>query len=141
MNAEERWLPVVGLEAWYEVSDLGRVRRVRAASGEMISRLLKPSVNSDGYLTVGVGETRYTRRTRPVHLLVADAFMGPRGDGLEVDHVDGDKKNPRRTNLEAVSHGENIRRGMARKRLLDCLSPLNPLALATAIVSAAEVSP
>ena len=77
----ERWLPVVGYEGYYEVSNLGRVQR---HSG----RILKPYVNRKNY-----GEycqVRLSRggvaRTCEVHILVARAFLGPCPDGYQVCH-------------------------------------------------------
>lgn len=38
-----------------------------------------------------------------------DAFIGPRPDGLETNHKDGDKSNNRPDNLEYVTKRENCR--------------------------------
>jgi hypothetical protein len=117
----EAWLPVVGWEAWYEVSDLGRVRRIdyrvnRPVNDRRVVTLLSPSLNSGGYLSVILSAPGVKRRTRVVHLLVADAFLGPRAPGLEIDHVDMNRANPRLANLEAVTHRENVRRSRAARR-------------------------
>lgn len=109
-GAEERWLPVVGYEGWYEVSDLGRVRRIRDRIGRPMERLLRWSPSKFEYPTVGIFD-----RARPIHLLVADAFLGPRLPGFEVDHVDGDRNNPKLSNLEIVTRAENITRAMNRR--------------------------
>jgi hypothetical protein len=98
----ERWLPVAG---WgrYEVSDLGRVRV--AATG----RLRKISPDSRG-------RNRFTavgKRTLRVAQLVAEAFVGPRPPGAEVDHVNGVKTDDRASNLEYVTGEENRRRAQA----------------------------
>lgn len=45
---------------------------------------------------------------RRLHVLVAEAFIGPRPDGLEVHHIDHDRMNPRVDNLEYVTHQENV---------------------------------
>ena len=39
-----------------------------------------------------------------------------KGDGLEVDHLDGNGLNNQRKNLEVVTRSENRLRGWARKR-------------------------
>jgi len=44
------------------------------------------------------------------HKLVWMGFRGPIPNGLEIDHVDGDKSNNALTNLEPVTSGENQRR-------------------------------
>lgn len=103
----ERWLPVVGHEGLYEVSDGGRVRsmpRARTKGG-----LLKPMLDRYGYHWVTLpGEARRQCR-RAIHQLVAEAFIEPRPDGTEVRHLDGNPGNNRPANLAYGSHGENMR--------------------------------
>lgn len=102
MMAHEQWRPVVGYESSYEVSDMGRVRsldrtvtfpdgRRRTARG----RLLKPGHVPRGhrYVNLGRGNSQY------VHQLVAAAFLGPRPDGHEVCHNNGDPTDNRAPNL------------------------------------------
>ncbi|GAB3388220.1 HNH endonuclease signature motif containing protein [Lysobacter fragariae] len=64
---------------------------------------LKPADNGRGYLRV-----RCHGKSRSVHLLVASAYIGPRPDGKEVNHKDGNKQNNRPDNLEYVTHSENM---------------------------------
>lgn len=52
--------------------------------------------------------------TRRAHRLVAEAFHGPCPEGLEVDHVNGVKTDNRASNLEYVTHEENMRRARER---------------------------
>lgn len=44
---------------------------------------------------------------RYAHRLVADAFLGPIPEGMQVNHKDGDKARPWVDNLEIVTNGEN----------------------------------
>ena len=74
MHQEERWLPVPGYAAFYEVSDLGRVYSLaRAATA---GGLLAPQLNSRGYRVVTLSKYGRTR-TIPVARLVLMAFDGP----------------------------------------------------------------
>lgn len=59
-----------------------------------------------GYLKVTV-KVGGKQRPIPVHVMVADAFIGPRPDGLEVRHLDGIKRNTRHSNLKYGSAKEN----------------------------------
>src|SRR3972149_1183846 len=95
----EEWRPVVGWEGWYEVSNLGRVRRIKEAAGTRRGHILRWAVG---------GKPPYPRvflcregkvLTKRVHRLVAEAFLGPCPEGQEVNHKDGDKANPRASNL------------------------------------------
>lgn len=112
MTGVEEWRACPGFEGWYEVSELGRVRRIRKAGGAATGRVLRPCSGATGYLQVGLSVRRkYT--TRMVHVLVARAFLGPAPVGKEVNHKDGDKRNPALSNLEYVTRSENIRHSYA----------------------------
>ena len=93
----EKWLPVVGFEGFYEVSDLGRVKRINVGR-EARERLLKASSNTLGYLRVSLYRDG-KGSTRRVHRLVLEAFVGPCPEGEEGCHGDGDPANNRLVNL------------------------------------------
>lgn len=113
--AEERWLPVVGWEGFYEVSDQGRVRsldRVSTRNGRPYrqrGRILKPWPTPPmGYLSVGLHGDGAVRRVR-VHTLVLEAFVGPRPEGLVACHgPDGHRVNTP-ANLRWDTQPENCR--------------------------------
>lgn len=68
---------------------------------------LSPSDNGRGYLIVSL---LYNGRriVKAVHRLLAEAFI-PNPEGLsDVNHIDGNKRNNALSNLEWVTHGENI---------------------------------
>lgn len=79
----ERWLPVVGYESHYEVSNRGRVRNLKT------TRLKKPTPNKvDGRLYMLLWkENKY--RLFKVHRLVLFAFVGPPPTGYQSCHNDG----------------------------------------------------
>lgn len=82
----------------YQVSDLGRVRRN--------GRVLRPVRSSNGYRIFGLhfaGE----RKNILVHRAVAECFIGPCPEGMQVNHKDGDKLNNAATNLEYVTVSGN----------------------------------
>lgn len=110
----EQWRAIPG-HYGYEVSDLGRVRSYRAHGGNRSGeRLLDtPRIKAvhrhrgTGYLSVVLqGEPGRSHR-RPVHALVAAAFLGPRPEGFQVAHADGDKMNARLDNLRYATPVEN----------------------------------
>lgn len=102
-NSTEIWCPVVGYEGHYEVSDLGRVRSVKHGT-----RMLRPSTAGRGYLAVHLSLSGRVR-TCYVHHLVAEAFIGPRPDGLEICHGNGDIRDARAENLRYDTHHANMR--------------------------------
>lgn len=112
MTPDEKWLPVVGYEGYYEVSDQGRVRsltrRVYAGRGrDRISegRVLSPYLG-DHYVKVRLKRDA-SGATKNVHQLVAEAFLGPRPEGMEVCHDNGQNHDNRVENLRYDTHSAN----------------------------------
>lgn len=128
METTERWLPVVGYEGFYEVSDHGRVRSLdrvipitRAGykpHGQIRrGRLLKITGSGRYADRVSLSREPEPRSTGYVHMLVLEAFIGPRPEGMWALHWDDDKRNnrldnlrwgtPSDNNLDAVRNGRN----------------------------------
>lgn len=122
MEKDERWLPVVGFEGRYEVSDRGRVRclvinRTGGRNGSVslranpqsrpVPRILQLGISSNGYVSANLTNATVLRKYFHVHTLVAAAFIGPRPDGKQVAHGDGCKTNNRPENLRYVTAKEN----------------------------------
>lgn len=107
----ERWLPVVGWEGLYEISDLGRVRSLprQGSNGHWYGGgYLKPGIGGGGYPYVNLCKNNAGRRLR-IHVLIAAAFIGPRPDGYEIRHLDGNPANSVLVNLAYGTHSENAR--------------------------------
>lgn len=109
----ERWLPVVGWEGLYEVSDLGRIRTVpRVVNGGRNSyksitlKIKKQCSTPHGYPICGLSKNGKTK-TFLTHRLVLEAFIGPRPDGMEACHFDGDKTNNKLANLRWDTKSSN----------------------------------
>lgn len=102
----ERWMPVVGWEGWYEVSDRGRVRSiprsiVRSNGWPQTFRgkVLSPgSVGKAGHVAVGLWKGGKIV-SRSIHLLVLTAFVGPRPNGMQACHNNGVPDDNRLENL------------------------------------------
>lgn len=100
----EVWMPVVGWETHYAVSNLGRVMRTSPGKRTRPGKILVTTPNSCGYPYVEIGRKGYK-----VHALVAAAFIGPRPSGMQINHKDGNKQNNRLENIEYCTQSENIR--------------------------------
>lgn len=102
----EIWKPVVGWEGSYEVSNMGRVksleRIIRRGDGRdrlHTARLLTPSPSrARGYFNVKLSRDGH-ERTRRVHHLVLEAFVGPRPVGEEGCHDNDVKADNKLSNL------------------------------------------
>lgn len=99
----ERWLPIPGYPA-YEVSDIGRVRSYVRPGGP---RIIGGGLNFAGYVSACLTRDRVGRHFG-VHQLVMLAFVGPRPDGMEVRHLNGDRTDPRLENLAYGTQQQNM---------------------------------
>ncbi len=113
-NSEEEWL-YVPFNHNYMVSNCGQVKSLdrevpyiqKNQYGETQSikrlkgRLLTPRVSAYGYLRVQICNKDFY-----IHRLVAEAFIGA-VEGLEVNHIDGNKRNNNLYNLEIVTRFQN----------------------------------
>lgn len=102
---EEHWLPVVGFEHGYEVSDLGRVQSI--PGGHRHGKVLKLSIDRAGYPRVCMTKDG-KHYFRYVHRLVAQAFLENSENKPMVNHKDGVKTNDRLENLEWSTASENM---------------------------------
>jgi hypothetical protein len=89
----ERWA-IIQEAPRYEVSSLGQVRHARTG------RIKKQTPGDEGYLQVMLYVRAKTRVCRKVHVLVAEAFLGEKPDGMDnVDHKDRCRTHNADTNL------------------------------------------
>src|SRR3990167_2851598 len=112
----EIWKPV--LKGVFQVSDVGRVRET--VSG----RIFRSTVGWQGYHFVQPYREGVQRRYR-VHRLVAAAFIGECPPEKEVNHMDGNKSNNSPSNLEYVSHLDNMRHASRMKLMRGCKGAAN----------------
>lgn len=82
------WRPVPS-HPGYEASTWGRVRNARTG------HVLRPQRCAKGYVKVHLGRAKQER----VHVLVCEAFHGPRPPAHDADHRDWDKTNNTPANL------------------------------------------
>ena len=113
MEQEELWLPVVGYEGYYEVSDRGRVcsvaRTVQQGSRtyRVKERILAAGPNVAGYPQVSLSKDGDRQPGVLVHWLVLRAFVGPCPEGMESLHWDDVPSNNHLSNLRYGTKLEN----------------------------------
>ena len=110
---EEEWKDVKGFEGLYQISNYGRIKSLRFNK----VRLMKPFIKSYYMVELCVNSVR---KTFMVHRLVAEAFIPNPENKPQVNHIDGNKLNPRVDNLEWCTPSENLkhayRTGLAKPR-------------------------
>ena len=87
-------------KCFYKASNLGRVKSITKVGKK--ERILKGAQSFGGYLQVDINK-KHIR----IHRLVAYAFLGPRPEGLFIDHYDRNKLNNKADNLRYVTPSEN----------------------------------
>jgi hypothetical protein len=95
----EIWRSIDGYDN-YEVSTHGRVRNAATA------RILKPFIQSSGYLQVSLYKDKKERKFY-IHRLVAQEFIDNPDDKQFADHIDNDRTNNSVNNLRWASGKEN----------------------------------
>lgn len=111
----EEWRDIPGYEGFYQASSEGRVRSVdrvlvrsNGRSHTVRGKVLRPGISSRYSMVVLRNEDGVNGKT--VHSIVAETFIGPRPDGMVIDHKDENTENNRPNNLEYVTQRENVRR-------------------------------
>ena len=123
---DEIWKDIEGYEGRYQVSNLGRVRRLAYTYkknnrwGEFDYKatpgIARYWVGKDGYQHIKLCKADSTKQSFLVHRLVAMAFVEGYQDGYDVNHKDENKQNNRADNLEWVKHVDNINYGTHNER-------------------------
>lgn len=104
----EIWKPIDDYSN-YAVSSFGRIRN------SLTNHILKPWISSRGYMYVSL--SRHSKvKHKSVHRLVAEMFLG-KHPTMEVNHINENKTDNRLTNLEWITHKDNLNYGSHNERM------------------------
>ena len=115
----EEWKDIPGYEGKYQASTMGRIRSLdreigvnysgRTVKRTLRGRILRPGCfNKTGHVSVHIGDGSTSPvKSHPVHQLIALAFLGPRPEGMDICHNDGDPTNNAVSNLRYDTRTEN----------------------------------
>ena len=112
----EVWKDIKDYEGLYQVSNLGRIKRLKKITKwfsvnhlcERVDeeKILCQEKNTTGYNTVKLNKDGKTKK-KNVHRLVAEMFIDNVKNKKTVNHKDGNKQNNCVENLEWATYGEN----------------------------------
>lgn len=132
---EEIWKDVKGYCGWYQVSNLGRVKRLKKihcnhGKTNIVERerILKPTKDKKGYLIVILSNGGKDKKHLKVHRLVAEAFIANEYNKPQIDHINRIKDDNRVENLRWVTNTEN-QYNSSNARLLNYKGQLIPLTI------------
>lgn len=130
---EERWLPIVETDGRYAVSSHGRIRSnarrvVRRTGGAQLirERIMSCAPGSGGYPIANL-RVNGGRKTQRVHVLVLEAFVGPRpSPEHEGCHWDDNPANNYLGNLRWDTSAENSLDALRNGRFENALKTVCP---------------
>lgn len=99
---EEIWKGFIFGGMDYKISNKGRV------FGMGSGKVLKVRLDCDGYEIITCGDASFRTGLR-IHRLVATHFVNNPNNLSEVNHIDFDRTNNNFTNLEWISHLDNVK--------------------------------
>lgn len=120
MSEIEIWKPVVGYEGLYEVSNMGRLKRISPARGTTVGHVFQPSPDKKGYLRTRITNAYGNGKTVKIHRLVAEAFHANPYQHPEVNHIDTNKLNNRADNLEWCTGQQNMQHAAENGLIKGC---------------------
>ena len=110
---QEIWKPVKGFEEYFEISNLGRIKRTNAIITTPTCKkkiykgiILKTSIDK-GYEKINLS-VNGKRKIKYIHRLVAEAFIPNENNYKEVNHIDSNTTNNRVDNLEWCNRKYNL---------------------------------
>lgn len=92
----------------YEISNYGNVRR-KIGNDIYNYHILSATPNRYKHVIIPLSPDWKSKKTILIHRLVAEYFIGPRPEGMVVDHIDRDKHNNHVSNLRYTDFKGNNR--------------------------------
>lgn len=114
-NLEFRKIP--SLQFLYEVNENGTIFR-NVKSKKQLKIKLDYHHSPKGYWTTFVSIKGKVHRVM-LHKVVAECWLGPKPEGLEIDHIDRDSQNNDYRNLRYVDHSGQMKNRVLSSRIIE----------------------
>ena len=107
MNTEQKqtWVPAKSYEGLYEINESSEVRSL---SNRNYQKIMPKRIDRAGYWTVRLSKNGKDS-TVYIHRLLGFAFLENPSNKCCINHIDGNKLNNCISNLEWVTHAENMK--------------------------------
>lgn len=92
---EEKWKDIKNYEGLYQISNLGRVKKINKSN----IIICKPSIDTSGYKQIVLTKNK-KRKSYKIHRLIAQAFIPNPNNLPQINHKDENKLNNDVSNLE-----------------------------------------
>ena len=117
----EIWKDVLRYDYEYQISNLGRFKRVTSFHKNNKGEITVGSLDSRGYLRTNL--TKEGKNiSKKLHRLVAEHFLDNYSEDLTVNHIDFNKSNNKLSNLEMMTVKENVIDYITKKKKLKTYS-------------------
>lgn len=110
-----QWKPIIGYKLLYEVSNYGHVRTLQSRRSIKAGHILSPQTDKAGYQFYQLTKDG-KKKGHAAHRLVFRAFVGIIPSNQEIDHIDSNKFNNHYSNLQILTHKENIEKANKDRR-------------------------
>lgn len=110
---EEDWKWIKGYEGQYQISNHGRIKSFKKTEGGYI--LSNQNATGDYLRIVLINSVTKKNKSKAIHQLVAEHFIGERPQGYHVHHKDGNKQNNIVSNLEYIHPKEHRKETQKQK--------------------------
>lgn len=118
----EEWKPIPGFSK-YEASSFGRVRSLDYKRSGLV-KVLAPALSRDKYYQTMLKNDKGVYKSWKIHKYIALAFHGENPLD-EVNHMDGNKRNNRPSNLEYCTRSHNIQHAFDKGLMVPNRGELN----------------
>lgn len=97
----------------YFVTDSGDIYSLIGLRLKKLKPFKNRKVVEESYYLVNLRDNLGNRKCKTVHSVVAEVFLGPRLEGMQVNHINGVKRDNRLENLEYCTASENKKHSFA----------------------------